>query len=789
MYNILISTYRNFVRNPVTNFINLIGLAISLALVIILSVYSFSELTTDNFHKNIDRLYLYGDFNNRMYMPAILKDQVDLNIPEVESSVRLAGSWEAPVFQVDDRDPITSDIVFADVDFFNLFSYQTAEGDLEDSLNELMSVVITKSLAEKLFGNDNALGKNVKMNNNKLLTVSAVIDEPKANSCLSFSAITSVNTRKIIQPNEDEYTNWGWNNFQLFILLKKGANPYETAKKMAELFPKNDYEQEDNSKLQLNPFNGLYFSQFALYGNDSAYLHGKDKMKMLILMMVALLVLIIALVNFINISTSQWLEKLKHIGVLKVIGARRSTIFLQLLAEAFLLFLMALLLAQILVNIVYPLVQNYTGIKFNPHILYTPYYFIISITATFLLSVVFSSIPIYRVSSSKAIDNLKKKIEPDRKKSIFRGVLVAAQFSIAIVLIAFTLLVQKQVDFGSSNLGFNQSNVVGINITPQLHSKKEVLMKLLEEKPGVDKISFTQYFPGKTNSHWVTNQTVDGVEKHYQFDTFNADVDFFDILGLQLVNGRLFSDKLTIDQHSILVNETFVCEHKIDNPIGTKLIVGMEGHQSEIIGVVKDFHYKAVSEPILPLLIRNEPNASICLVRLQTSNFALFHKTIQDIKTVAAELSPSFPVEITFLDQAVKNMYQSELQFRKTFSLFAICAIAICCLGILAMSLFACQIRVKEIGIRKVNGARISEILMLLNKDFVKWVAIAFVIATPIAWYAMNKWLQKFAYKTELSWWIFALAGLMALGIAMLTVSWQSWQAARRNPVEALRNE
>jgi putative ABC transport system permease protein len=204
---------------------------------------------------------------------------------------------------------------------------------------------------------------------------------------------------------------------------------------------------------------------------------------------------------------------------------------------------------------------------------------------------------------------------------------------------------------------------------------------------------------------------------------------------------------------------------------------------------VKDFHYKSVNEPIGSLLIQNKSYASYCLLSLRTKDFLTLNNTIQEIKTLTSGLSPSFPVDISFFDQAVEKMYQSELQFRRTFSLFAGCAIVICCLGILAMSLFMCQRRIKEIGIRKVNGARISEVITMLNKDFVKWVAIAFVFAAPIAWYVMHKWLENFAYKTELSWWIFALAGVLALGIALLTVSWQSWKAATRNPVEALRYE
>jgi putative ABC transport system permease protein len=210
---------------------------------------------------------------------------------------------------------------------------------------------------------------------------------------------------------------------------------------------------------------------------------------------------------------------------------------------------------------------------------------------------------------------------------------------------------------------------------------------------------------------------------------------------------------------------------------------------SEIIGVVKDFHYKSFNNPIGSLVIQNQSWTSYCLVSLNTTSFNSLHATIQKIESAIAELSPSFPVEINFFDQAIENMYQSELQFQRTFSLFAGCAIIICCLGILAMSLFSCQRRIKEIGIRKVNGARVSEMMTMLNKDFVRWVSIAFVVATPIAYFIMNKWLESFAYKTELSWWIFAISGVLALGIALLTISWQSWKAATRNPVEALRYE
>ena len=787
MQNIFTTTYRNFVRKPATNLINLLGLAVSLALVIILSVYSYSELTTDNYHKNGDRVYLFAEMGIKMHLPGILKDQIDLNVPEVESTVRMASTWETPVFQAGDRDPITSDIVFADEDFFKLFTYQAIEGNPETSLKEPMTIVLTQTLAKKLFGNEPALGKTVKLNNDKELTVSAVINEPEANSSISFSALASVATRKIVLPNGGEFTEWGWCNFQTFILLKEGTKPDETAKKIIALFPKK--EQENYSKLKLNPFEKIYFSKFALGGTN--YLHCGDKRKVMILLMVAALVLMIALVNFINISSSQWLEKIRQTGVLKVIGAGNANILKNALAEAFFLFLLSLFLAILIVRTLFPFISSFTGIQFNTQLLYKPSFLIVSISGTFILSMVFSIIPALRISSSKAVDNLKKTVVPGSSNSIFRGLLVTTQFVIAIVLIAFTALVQKQVNFGSSNLGFSQENMITIKLTPQLNEKKEVFKKLLQDRPTVEKISFTQYYPGNQFSNWRTNQEIKGVKKELSFDTFNADANFCSMIGLQLTQGRFFSEDLTTDQHKMLVNETFLRENKMENPIGAKFMMGfgMDAGLSEIIGVVKDFHYKAVNQPIAALVIQNEPNVSYCLVKLQTNDFNSLHKTIQELKAAAADLSPSFPVEMSFFDQAIENMYQSELQFRRTFSLFAGCAIVICCMGILAMSLFASQRRIKEIGIRKVNGATISEVLAMLNKDFVKWVVVAFLIATPIAWFVMRKWLESYAYKTDLSWWIFALAGLLVLGIALLTVSWQSWRAATRNPVEALRYE
>ena len=783
MKYLLKTIIRNFIRKPATNLINLLGLAVSFTLVIILSVYCYSELTTDNYHKNGDRVYLYLPSADRNYTPGVLKENIDTKVPGIESAIRIVGTWEPPVFQGESGNPVTSHLLFADEDFFKLFSYNFIEGDAQSALKDPMTVVITKKLSQQLFGSAEPLGKIIRFNNSKELTVCAVIEEPEKNSCLSISAISSMSTQKLVQGESGEFTDWGWSDFQTFLLLNNGTNPSDVGKTILNIIP-TDFQKE-YKEARLVPLNKVYFSKFALLGND--YLVTGDKKKVMVLLIVAVLVLIIALVNFFNISSSQWLERIRQTGILKIIGVSRSKILLNVLAEAFIFFLVALLISVDLVNLINPGIRYYTGIRYSSSLTSSPGFIITSLTGILVLSVVFSIIPALRISSSKAIDNLKNTLTPVKSNFSFRGLLVTMQFTIAIILIAFTVLVQKQVRFGSSNLGFNQKNIISIKITSQLDQKKEVFKKLLLEKPAIKEVSFSQFYPGKDTQFRTVQMDLNGEKKELNFDLFSADAVFFRMLGLKLVEGRFYSDTLSTDKLKVVVNETFIREHNLINPLGIKF--SMNNREYEIIGVFKDFHFKPVNKSITPLVIRNEPYASYCLVNLHTASFKSLNTLIRDIKASASELSPSFPVEVNFLDQAIQNMYQSELEFRHTFSLFAGCAIVICCLGILAMSLFASQRRIKEIGIRKVNGARISEILSMLNSDFIKWVGIAFVIASPVAWYSMHKWLQSFAYKTELSWWIFGLAGIIAFGIALLTVSWQSWRAATRNPVEALRYE
>ena len=785
-FNVIFKTiFRNFIHRPVTNLINLFGLSISLTLVIILSVYSYSELTTDNFHENVNEVFLLRKNVDGIYTPGILAETIREKIPGLISVVRMTAAWDAVVFQAGDKEPLNSDMAFADKEFFDLFSYRSSEGNLNIALNEPMTLAISESLAEKMFGTEQAIGRTVKYNNDKIFTITAVFKDQEKNTCLRFNSITSVESQKILQPDPGQFTRWGWNNFQTFLLLEKNHDMNNVIKSMLQLIPEENDERKRYSDAGLIPLREVYFSKLWVF---RAYMVFGNIKKTFTLLMVATLVLMIALVNFINIFSSQWRERTKQFGIMKVLGSGRNLIIREVMGESLIFFLAALIIAIQLSAAFSPAIRDNTGIIFNERIISSYGFIILSVSSVLILSVIISLIPAIRISSSKAIDNLKKTILSGKTRYSSNGTLVTIQFTIAIALISFTILVQKQVSYGTSSLGINQDNILNIKLTPQLIEKKNVLKMALESNPVIDKISFSEFYPGGLISNWGVEMDLYGEKKMVFFDTFCADENFFSLMGLQLKTGRLYSDSLSTDKDKMVVNESFLKKYNITDPAGLSLAT-FDGTKAEIIGVFNDFHHKPVNTEIVPLVIRNEGGSSYCAVHFISKDFKDLDKTIADIKKIVAEISPSFPVEVSFMDTAIQNMYQSELMFRRAFMLLAACALFICCLGILAMSISVCQKRVKEIGIRRVNGAKASEILIMLNRNLVKWVLVAFSISAPVSWYFMNLWLRGYAYKTPLSWWIFAIAGLAALVIALVTVSWQSWRAATRNPVEALRYE
>lgn len=778
--------YRNFRKNLTVNLINIGGLSLSMAVVLMLSAYCYSELMTDRHHDKVDQTFLISSSHKYLKLgvvtPGVLADHLQYIIPEVQKVVRLAGTWNPPVVKHENGESFQTNLMFADDGFFDVFKYIPTFGDLSAALKEPMSAVVTSSEAIRLFGKTDVVGQNLIINNEYLVTITAVIEEGLNNSFLTFNILLPVSSIPQIPIIDSDFTNWNNSYCMTFVQLENGTETKKTATIIKNIF----YDNSDKAKspeapdITLLPTKEIYFA-----GIDNSYLDFivvGDKSKVIVLLMVALLIFLMAIINYTNISSYALKDRLHQTGIFKIVGAGRIQLLRNNIFEAILTFTLSVWLALMLTEILRPVVYYFTGMKYANNLIFSPSFITVSLFVAVLCGILSNISNALKISDSPPIHSIRKKFNAGNNKGRYQGTLVVIQFCAAISLISFTLLVNRQIEFGGKDLGFAKENILAIKFTNQL--KKEVLREKLNSLSNIDKISLTGFYPGKSFSQWQGSLSTDGEEKYVRFTTFDADAHFMDMMSIELISGRNFSDTILSDKNKVLVNESFLKEYDVTLPIGETI-----NKKYEIIGVVKDFHFKSKNHAIGPLVLLNRGYATYALVSTHTENFKELSRSVDNIKDICAKMSPDFPVEISFMDMAVANMYQAEIQFQRTFTFFAGCAIFLSCLGILALSLFAGQQRTKEIGIRKVNGAHVEDILMLLNKDFIKWVVIAFVIATPIAFFSMKKWLESFAYKTEISWWIFIVGGGMALLIALFTVSWQSWMAARRNPVEALRYE
>jgi putative ABC transport system permease protein len=761
-----------------------------MTVVILLFSFCYNELTTDRHQENKENGYLLinsnGEHSFGINMPGVLSYHLDSSVFEIKKTVRMASFWEQPVLKSEKSDPLKSKILFVDGDFFELFTYHPVSGDLDMALQDPKSMVITEKFASRLFGSTDVIGETIMLNNEHPLVITAIVREPGNNTFLDFEALISMEGRKIIQPNPGEFTNWNWWNFNTFILTDKDFDQQTIEEKIRNVFI--DHSQSDNSfkDIGIVSLQDIYFSKI-----ESGWQHHfriGNKQQVIVLALVAFLILLIAIINFINISSSQYLGRLKQAGIQKILGASKFQIIQQVLFESTMLFVFSAWIGIIFTEIIQLYISQYLEIQLISGIIFSPTILFLIIGLSTIIGILSSLPTAYLISSSKSIDNLKSAFSLKANKSVLRSILVVTQFAIAIILIGFTLLVQKQIRFGISNLGYEKENIVGIKFTQQLYGKSEILKKELLDQAFINNVSMTQFFPGKDLSYWGLNAEINGESKQVGFIIFDADQAFFDMLNIKSIDGRIFSDDLSTDKNKAVVNEAFLRANNITDPIGIELFA-MEDTYFEIIGIIEDFHFESVNKEIGPLLINNSGNASVCLVNMQSHDFNVLRSNMENLREICHKLSPDFPVEIRFMDQAVENMYKSEIRFRRIFTLFSSSAIFISCLGILALSIFVCNIKTKEIGIRKTFGASVRSIFNMLNREFTHSVIIAFSIACPISWYLMQQWLKGFSYQTEISWWIFAISGFIAMGIAFLSVSWQSYRSARKNPVDILRYE
>lgn len=787
-HNLLI-TYRNFLRYKSSFFINLVGLSTGLASVFLIYLWVYDELAMDKFHEKGSRLFQVlqnsgGPTNNietHGSNSVLLPRALELEMPEVEHVVPMRPAG-AGIVWVGKRG-VKATGMFAGKDFFNVFTYGIVKGNKDLLLKEKYAMVIADDLAIKLFGSpENSLGKTVVWDHDQYggtHIVSGVFKKPKQNSSENFDFL--VTHEAFLEKNRmDE--SWESNPILTYLTLKEGTDLGGFNTKL------NNFYQ---SKRKGDPewSGGMFLQRYAdryLYGHfENGQQAGGRIDYVELFSTIALFILLIACINFMNLSTSRASRRTKEVGVKKAIGAERRTIVLQHLGESFLMVLLAFVIALLIVFLFLPQFNLITGKQLTFMQDWKP--FLGALFIGLITGAISGSYPAFYLSRFRVADVLKGKLNTSLSEFFVRKGLVVFQFTISILLIVSVVIVYKQMDFiQSKNLGYDKENVILFQREGRLNNDLDSFLAAARATAGVENISsigasITNNGSGSSGHTWEGQPL--GPELEFTGATVNYDL--IETLGIKLKEGRSFSREFSDVEAKVVLNETAVKRMGLSNPIGKWM--EMWGTKREIIGVVKDFHFQSMYEDIRPIFLMCSPeNTHSIVVRIQAGTE---RQTLAKLESLYNKFNPGISFEFKFLDDEYQELYVAEQRVASLSKYFAVIAILISCLGLFGLAAFSAERRTKEIGIRKILGSTEVAIVRLLSRDFTRMVLMAIGIALPISYFMIRYWLQSFAYRIELEWWFFAGAGLTAMLITWITVGAQTIRAARINPSECLRNE
>ena len=805
--NYLKTAFRNLVRFKIYSAINIAGLTVGTACFIAIMLFVKDELSYDRYNKNADRIYrptvlarINGHDVNGAFSPAPMGPAVYRDIPGVESFVR----WHSEGNQlVKYKNNIFNEekYYWADSTLFDVFTLPFAAGNKKDALTKPNTVVITESMAKKYFGKENPIGKVLNLNKEINYEVTGVIKDLPLNSHIHPDFIGSLTSIE-----DSRNTSWLSNNYNTYFLLKKGVSPADFERRINDLYVKYAGPQWESAT-------GISMHQMMSAGNkygwvvqqlSSIHLHSHLDYEieqnssityLYIFSAIAIGILLIACINFINLSTARSEKRAKEVGVRKALGSFRSHLIGQFISESILMSIIAVVIAVGLVEVLLPVFNNLANKKMNLEILSSPSNILILFCLAILVGVVAGSYPAFYLSRFKPIDVLKSDTKRRGSKSLLRNGLVIFQFTISIILFIGTLVIYNQLRYvQSKNLGFDKEEVLVINRTEKLGSRINSFINELKTNKDILSITNSNCIPG--NQHGDTGCWLEGTgaDQLESARIILSDFNFASTFHLQMKEGRFFSKEHPSDSDAVVLNQEAVRTFGVKNIVGRYLVIpGMTPaitKKAKIIGVVKDFNYQSLHDPIKPLFIRLLSSRGMIggfvSVRLKPGNHL---KTISSIEDVWKKYSGGEEFSFNFLDENLQRLYDADKKTSTIASGFSIVAIFIACLGLLGLAAFITERRMKEIGIRKVLGASSLEVLALLSKEFVKWVLAANIIAWPIAYYIMNNWLKNFAYRTDIKIWIFIAAGALAFLIALATVGSQALKAATSNPVKSLKYE
>ena len=811
--NYLKIAFRNLWKNKGFSAINIVGLAIGLATCLLMLFYVTDELSYDKYNEKADRIYrVDGDikFGGNHFVLAVAPDPMGAalkkDFPQVEQYVRFRG-YGGLLVKKENQNINESKVIYADSTLFDVFTLPMIYGDPKTALTEPNSVVITESTAKKYFpqgamhNSTNVVGKNLVINDTTNLKITGVIKDIPSQSHFNFDFFVSLSSN-----DESRQNNWVSNNFNTYIVLKKGADPKKLEAQFPSLVVKyvgpqvkqlmninmDDFAKSGN----FDTYNLTPLTDIHLHSNKTAELDGNSSIEFVyIFSFIAVLILLIACVNFMNLSTARSSNRAKEVGVRKVLGSLKKSLVTQFLTESILISFIALILAVCIAWLLLPYFNQLSGKQLGKDVFTNPWLLPSLIALMLIVGVIAGSYPAFFLSAFNPVEVLKGKMSKGFKSNWLRSSLVVFQFFISIALIVGTIIIYKQLKFiRSKDLGYNRSQVLIIKNTYPLGNNAKTFKDEVLQTAGVQNATMTGFLPTsdwRSDSPLFPDATLDQ-KKAVSMQVWPIDENYIPTLDMKMAKGRNFSKDFKTDSTGIILNESAAKLFGFTDPLN-KTLYYMNNFNNKnditayhIVGIVKDFNFSSLREEVTPLaLMYHNQNGSISF-RINSTNIP---GLIANIENKWKAMASGQPFTYSFMDDDFNNTYKSEQRTGKIFISFAILAIFIACLGLFGLVTYAAEQRTREIGIRKVLGASVNSIVSMLSKDFLKLVIIAMLIAFPVAWWAMHNWLQHFAYRISITWWVFAIAGGMALLIALLTVCLQAIKAAFANPVNNLRTE
>jgi predicted permease len=783
------TAWRSLFNNKIHSAINILGLSVGLACSLLIFLWVQSELSVDSFFKNDERLYKV--YEREYYQNHIdgnydtsgpLAEELKKRIPEVEDAVMMEEDNELTALQAGDK-ILKAEGTGASSGLFSMFGYPLLEGTPASAIASTVSIALSEKTAAAFFGSpQNAMGKTIRLDNKKDFRVTAVFKDLPATVSRKFDYVISW---KALQQDQHWLTSWSNSGPLTYVLLREHADPALVDKKLTNF--RNLYIHDSSAayhvELGLQKFDQVYlhshFENGKVAGGRIEYVH--------LFSVIAIFILLIACINFMNLTTARSVKRAKEVGVRKTIGAMRSSLIAQFISESLVLTAFAVVIALLLMILLLPMFNSITqkqlALPFNQ-----VSFWINILIITLVTGLISGSYPAVYLSSFNPVKVLKGVARLGVGALWFRKGLVVFQFVLSLTLIIGTIVVSRQISFiQNRNLGYDKENLIYIPVEGELVTKYTSFKNEALQLPGIQSVSFISDNPvnldqGTNGVDWEGRSPNTSIS----FEHPDAGYDFATTMKLKLAEGRYFSKDYPTDKDGFVLNQTAVKSMGITDPVGKFITVN--GRKGPIIGVLKDFNFRSLHEAIKPMVMQFGENETYGSILLRTEP-GKTKEAVENLAKLCQQFNPAFPFTYFFADEEYQKLYNNEQIVGKLSNVFAFLAIFISCLGLLGLIIFTAEQRTKEIGIRKVLGASVTSIMQLLSADFLKLVFIAILVASPVAWLVMSKWLSDYAYKITISWWVFAAAGGLVVLIALFTISFQALKAAIANPVKSLRTE